>query len=242
MPSLPVLDPGPAPLRRAWWPLLAALVCALAVAGALIHRPGLTLAAAVMLAGAWLPAVWRARRVVAWLAWLVVVGLWVVPAALGQATLALLAVPVVCLAAAAWLFARTLAPGAEPLVTRCVRVIEGDARVALPGVARYTRGVTMFWAGLLGAMAAASLLLALCARPGGWLDALGLAPPALLPGSVRAWYPEAGCWAVLVAAFLGEYLFRRWYLRGVPQLNVLRFVFEMAKRWPALVRDPGRSA
>jgi hypothetical protein len=214
------------------------VLCAtLVAAGALTHRPALTLAAIGVLACAWLPEVWRAQRLGPWMAWVGVVALVVLSVAFGRAALVLSAVPVACLMAVAWLFARTLAPGREPLVTRCVRVIEGEARVALPGVAGYTRGVTVFWAGLLAALAGVSLAVALLARPGGWLAALGVATPWALPGSVLGWYPEAGCWGVVVLAFAGEYVFRRWYLRGVPQLNVLRFVLEMARRWPALVRD-----
>lgn len=242
MSSVFAFRPPAARPRRAWWPLIALACGGLALAGALLRAPTLTLIAVGVLLCAWLPAVWRARRAGAWLAWLAVAALLLVPAALGRPTLALLALPVVCLAAAATLFARTLAPGREALITRCVRLIEGDARVALPGVAAYTRGVTVFWAWLLGAMALVSLLLALLARPGGWLDAFGVAAPVALPGSLLAWFPEAGCWGVLVAAFAGEYLFRRWYLRGVPQLNVARFVFEMARHWPALVRGEGGPA
>ncbi|HEU0276788.1 MAG TPA: xanthomonadin biosynthesis protein [Rhodanobacteraceae bacterium] len=242
MPSVFAFRSSSRRLRRAWWPL-AVLVCGgLALAGALVRVPALTLIAAGGLLCAWLPALWRARRIGAWLAWLVVATLLLVPAALGRPALALAALPVVCLAAVASVFARTLASGREALITRCVRLIEGDARVALPGVAAYTRGVTVFWAWLLGAMALVSLLLALLARPGGWLDAFGVAAPVALPGSLLAWFPEVGCWGVLVAAFAGEYLFRRWYLRGVPQLNVARFVVEMARHWPALVRGGGGSA
>ncbi len=236
MPIRPAFRPRPAPARGAWWPRVAAVCGGLALAGAIARQPLLTLAAVAILACAWLPDVWRARRVAAWLAWLVVAALIAVPVAVGRPSLALAVLPVVCLAAAAWLFARTLPAGNEPLVTRCVRVIEGEARAALPRVAGYTRGVTVFWTWLLGGMAVVSLLFALCAYPGGWLDAFGVVPVVALPGSALAWYPEAGCWSVLVAAFAGEYAFRRWYLRGVPQLNVVRFVVEMARHWPALVR------
>lgn len=230
------------PARGARWPLVASLCGALVLAGAVARWPMLTLAAAGVLVCAWLPDVWRARRAGVWLVWLGVVALGVVPAASGRPTLALLALPVVCLSAAAWLFARTLMAGSEPLITRCVRVIEGDARIALPRVAGYTRGVTVFWAALLGSMAVVSLLLALCARPGGWLDAFGVVTPWTLPGPLLAWSSEAGCWGVLVAAFAGEYAFRRWYLRGVPQLNVVRFVVEMIRHWPTLVRGGAERA
>src|SRR6185437_10590597 len=142
---------------------------------------------------------------------------------------------IVFLTAIAWVFARTLKRSREPLVTRFVRVIEGEDRVNLPGVRGYTRGVTLFWACLLGAMAMLSLALALCAVPGGWLATFGVAAPFALPGSLLAWYPEAGCWIVLLAAFAGEYAFRRWYMRHIPHPSARRFVTQIVQRWPALV-------
>lgn len=228
--------------RVPWLPL-ALLACGLlALAGGLWHRHGLSLAAAVLFLTLWLPAVWRRHSVVALLVWAALAALLLVPALLGYPELALMALPVVFLGAIAWLFARTLRRGAEPLIARCVRVIEGDARLALPGVRSYTRGVTLYWACLLGVMALLSLLVALFAVPGGWLVTLGMASPILLPGSLLAWYPEAGCWVLLVAAFVGEYLFRRWYLRAIPHPPVRRFVTQIVRRWPALVRGEDGSA
>lgn len=220
------------------WFALALLACAvLALAGGFTHRHGLSLAAALLLLGAWLPQVLRRHSAAALVAWLALVALLLVPALFGHAQLALMALPVVFMAAIAWAFARTLLRGREPLVTRFVRVIEGDARLTLPGVRAYTRGVTLFWALLLAAMSLLSLLIALLAVPGGWLVTLGAAPALRLPGSLLAWYPEAGCWALLLAAFVGEYLFRRWHLRGIAHPSVKRFVTQIARRWPVLMRE-----
>lgn len=219
------------------------LACgALALAGGLSHRHVLSLAAAVLLLLAWLPSIWRRHSVVALLAWLALAIVLLVPALLGHAELALMVLPVVFLGGIAWFFARTLRRGEEPLVSRFVRVIEGAPRLDLPGVRAYTRGVTVFWASLLGAMALLSLVIALFAQPGGWLVTVGLDLPFALPGSLLAWYPEAGCWAVLVAAFAGEYLFRRWYLRAIPHPDVRRFVSQIVQRWPALLHGGDGSA
>lgn len=231
-------DQQPAVRKPFPWLPLALLACgALALAGGLSHRHGLSLAAALLLLLAWLPATLRKRSVGTLCGWLALVALLLVPALLGHPQLALMALPVVFLAGIAWLFARTLRRGREPLITRCVRVIEGDARLDLPGVRAYTRGVTVFWACLLGVMAALSLLIALWAEPGGWFAALGMRVPFALPGSLLEWYPEAGCWAVLVAAFTGEYLFRRWYLRRIEHPPVREFVRQMVQRWPQLLHD-----
>lgn len=234
--STPVAPRQAAAPRVPWLPL-ALLACGvLALAGGLSHRHGLSLAAVALLLLVWLPSVWRRRSLVALSIWMLLAALLLTPALSGHPELALMALPVVFLAAVAWLFARTLKRGEEPLVTRCVRVIEGEARLALPGVRAYTRGVTVFWACLLGMMALLSLLVALCARPGGWLATFGVTSPVALPGSLLAWYPEAGCWMVLLAAFTGEYLFRRWHLRHIPHPSMQRFITQMVRRWPALVR------
>jgi hypothetical protein len=91
-------------------------------------------------------------------------------------------------------------------------------------------------------MACLSLALALLAQPGGWLQTFGVAPRIHLPGAWLAWYPEVGCWIVLALAFVGEYAFRRWYLRGVTQMSAGRFVLQLVRRWPALVRGEDASA
>jgi hypothetical protein len=236
----PAFPPHSAAAPRVPWLLLVLLACGmLALAGGLLHRHELSLAAAALLLLAWLPSVWRRRSMAALSVWLALAALLLVPALTGHAQLALMALPVVFLAAIGWMFARTLKRGAEPLITRFVRVIEGEARVNLPGVRDYTRGVTLFWACLLGAMALLSLLIALFAVPGGWLATFGVTMPFALPGSLLAWYPEAGCWIVLLAAFVGEYVYRRWRMRHIPHPPVRRFVAQVVQRWPALMRGEG---
>ena len=227
---------APIASTRMPWFGAALLACALlALAGGFTHRPALNIAAALLLLLAWLPRVWRRRSALAACAWLALAALLLVPASMGHAELALMALPVVFLSAVAWMFARTLKPGAEPLIARFIRVIEGEARLALPGVGRYARGVTVFWACVPAGMACLSLAVALLAWPGGWLATFGIALPLRVPGSLLAWYPEAGCWLLLLAAFAGEYLFRRWHLRHLPHPSVKRFVAQIIQRWPALV-------
>jgi len=235
--STPAVQRQSAAAPRVPWLLLVLLACGvLALAGGLSHRHELSLAAAALLLLAWVPSVWRRRNLVALSVWMALAALLLVPALTGHPELALMALPIVFLTAIAWVFARTLKRSREPLVTRFVRVIEGEDRVNLPGVRGYTRGVTLFWACLLGAMAMLSLALALCAVPGGWLATFGVAAPFALPGSLLAWYPEAGCWIVLLAAFAGEYAFRRWYMRHIPHPSARRFVTQIVQRWPALGR------
>lgn len=224
-----------------WFSIVLGACAVLALTGGLLHRHLFSLAAAVLLLLAWLPRVWRSRSRAALAGWAGLATLLLVPAAMGHAVLALMALPVVFMAIVAWAFGRTLRRGREPLVTRFVRVIEGEAQLDAPGLRGYTRGVTVFWACLLAAMAALSLCIALFAQPGGWLATFGVAARVRLPGSLMAWYPEAGCWAVLVAAFAGEYLFRRWYLRGVTQTPLKTFLVQLVRRWPELLAEDGHA-
>ena len=234
--SVPSANP---PRPEAWrlpWYGVALFACALlALAGGVTHQHLLSLVAALLLLIAWLPRTLRRRSAVALGGWLAVATLLLVPAAMGHAGLALQALPVAFLSIAAWIFTRTLLPGREPLVSRFVRVIEGDAQLGLPGVRGYTRSVTVFWAALLAGMASLALLIALFAVPGGWLAALGIALPLRVPGEWLVWYPEAGCWTLLATAFAGEYLFRRWYLRGIPQSGARHFSSQLIRHWQMLI-------
>ena len=222
---------------------LAVLACGVpALLGGVLHRPVLSVAAALLLLVAWLPSVWARRSAAAALLWLGLATLILVPALIGHAGLALPVLPVVFLAVLSWWFARTLRRGAEPLIVRCIRVIEGDARLALPGVRGYARGVTLYWACVLGALALLSLLLMLFAQPGGWLAAAGVRSPFAISGALLARYPEVGCWAVLALAFAGEYAFRRWHMRGIPHPPLRHFLMRLVQRWPRLVRGEDEAA
>ena len=68
--------------------------------------------------------------------------------------------PILINAAGSYLFARTLAPGQVPLVTRFAAIVRGYLH---PDVARYTRRVTQAWALFFAMLALESLLLALFA-------------------------------------------------------------------------------
>lgn len=226
---------SPRPVTRWMLPLLIGYAV-LALLGGVLHRPGLSLIAALLLLAALLLPVLRNRSFGALALWLVLAASLLIPAMAGRIQLALSALPIVILCAVSWLFMRTLRRGQEALIVRCVRVIEGDERLALPGVARYARGVTLYWACLLAAQAIVLLVLLLCARPGGLLDMFDVRAPLSIPRDALLWYPEAGCWIVLVLAFAAEYAFRRWHLRRVPHPPLKRFLLRLAQRWPLLIR------
>src|SRR6185437_2339099 len=68
--SAPAVQGPSATTRVPWLPLVLLACGALALAGGLLHRHELSLAAAALLLLAWLPSVWRRRSVVALSAWL----------------------------------------------------------------------------------------------------------------------------------------------------------------------------
>jgi hypothetical protein len=215
-------------------PLLIAYAL-LALLGGVLHRPLLSLVAATLLLLVLALALLRRPSVGGILLWLALAALLLVPAAVGRVQLALAGLPIAILAVLAWLFARSL--GREPLIARCIRVIEGEQRLDLPGVARYARGVTAYWAIVLGLQSLVLAAVWLLARPGGLLDAFAVAVPLALPRATLAWYPEIGCWAVMIIAFAGEYGFRRWTLRRIPHPPLKRFLTRLVQRWPQLIRE-----
>lgn len=232
-PPTAVIAPQPG---RGVLPLLIGYAV-LALLGGVLHRQMLSIAAIVLLLIALGLPTLRRRSGTGIALWLLVTALMLIPALTGRVQLALSGLPILILATLCFFFARTLTRGREPLIARCVRVVEGDERMALPGVARYTRGITVYWACVVGLQAIALMVLFLCARPGGLLVAFGVNVPFSIPRHALAWYPEAGCWAVLILAFALEYLFRRWYLRHLPHPSLKRFVTQLIKHWPQLLRD-----
>jgi hypothetical protein len=209
----------------------------LALLGGVLHRPVLGFAAIVLLLAAVALPVLRRRNVIGIASWLAFAVLMTAAAWSGHLQLTFSALPILILFALAAVFARTLRAGREPLIARCIRVVEGEHRLALPGVARYARGVTLYWACVLTLQAAILTALLICATPGGVLDAFGIHAPFEIPRDALAWYPEAGCWAVLVLAFAAEYVFRRFRMRGIQHPPLSGFLKRLIQRWPQLLRD-----
>jgi hypothetical protein len=209
----------------------------LALLGGVLHRPELGFAAIVLLLVAVGVPVLQRRNVTGIASWSAFAALMLAAALSGHLQLAFSALPILILFAMAVVFARTLRNGREPLIARCIRVVESEQRLALPGVAGYARGVTTYWACILAGQAVVLTVLLICAAPGGLLDAFGIHAPFAIPRSALAWYPEAGCWAVFAIAFALEYGFRRWRLRHLPHPSLRGFLTRLVRRWPQLLRD-----
>lgn len=104
-------------------------------------------------------------------------------------------------------FARTLAPGRTPLITRMAAAMERrpvDARQL-----RYTRGLTLAWAVLLGALMVFNLVLAALAVPAGLLATFGW--PVPLPVSEAQWAVAAhvGNYGLVAGFMLAEFQVRQ---------------------------------
>lgn len=227
--------PGGRPL-----PLLLAYPL-LAVAGALFQRQLLSLAALALLLGLLLWPALRDRRPGAWLLWLGLSGGMAWLAARGLAALVLDAVPLLLNLLLAWVFGRTLRTGRQPLVAQFIEAIEGAPRLAMPGIARYARQLTAFWAGLLTAQALVLGVLMSCQVPGGLLVRLGVASPWPVPLPWVQGYVHLGAYLLLAVVFTLEYLFRRWHLRHLPHLGLHALLHRLALRWPQLIRSRNRA-
>ncbi len=79
--------------------------------------------------------------------------------------------------ALAAIFGRTLRSGEEPLVTRFARIVHGELP---PGVASYTRGVTIAWTLFFVAMVAASCALYFAGLHAAWSFLASILNPVLV--------------------------------------------------------------
>ncbi|MEW5835730.1 MAG: xanthomonadin biosynthesis protein [Pseudomonadota bacterium] len=212
----------PAPSRNTT--LLLAAYPVLAIAGAVLHRPWLSLVALLVLLTAWLAPRLRAGHGAAWLGWTLSAAAAVGLARMGYANAVLEGVPVGIVAGISAWFGVSLRAGREPRVARFIRVLEGPDTLQQPRVAGYARGVTAFWCLLLGAQA---LVLAI-------LLVAGLAGTTL-PAWVLA-YQHVGGYLVIPLAFGLEYAFRRSYLRHLPHAGLHAQGLRLVRCWPQLLR------
>jgi uncharacterized membrane protein len=210
----------------------------LAIAGAVTHRQVFALLAlALLLTVLMLPRL-LTFRVAPWLVWLGVLAALLLLSLYGFAGLLLEAVPVLINALLACWFGRTLGT-AEPLVARFIVAIEGAERLQQAGVADYARQLTWFWTLLLGAQALLLSVLLLCAEQSGLLVRFGVASPLQVPERWAAAWLHLGCYALLAAAFLLEYGYRRWRLRHLSHPGLHDMLLQLALHWPQLLRGKG---
>lgn len=154
------------------------------------------------------------------------------------ATLPLLAPPVVFVGAAGWLFARTLRRGRVPLITRLAAAVHARPVAELdPALAAYTRGLTWFWAALLGALCLVNLVLAVFAVPEGLLAQLGHPTPLPVMEASGSLFANLLIHGVVAGCFLGEYAWRRHRFRAQPYEDLPDFLRKLAALGPGFWRE-----
>ncbi|OOG53572.1 xanthomonadin biosynthesis protein [Rhodanobacter sp. C03] len=220
--------------RRYVLPLLLAYPL-LAIAGALTHRQIFPLVALLLLLTAVMLPRLQTRRAGPWLVWLGVLVALLLLSLYGFAGLLLEAVPVLINALLACWFGSTLGTS-EPLVTRFIVAIEGAERLQQPGVARYARQLTWFWTLLLATQAVVLAVLLLCAEHSGLLARFGLVSPLPVSDRWAAAWLHVGGYALLGAAFLLEYGYRRWRLRHLSHPGLHDMLLQLVLHWPQLLR------
>lgn len=239
--------PFQAAIRRHALGVLLAAYVVLLLAALATANVWLDAAAALLLISLLLSPGLRRRSAAAWLLWLATCAGFAALASHGHGRLALDLLPACVNAALCLVFARTLAPGGEPLIARVIGVVEGPERLALPRVAGYARGLTLVWAAAFGAQALWLATIVVFAAPEGLLAVLGVAAPLQwhglqwqglqLHGIGWRWYLHVGSYACTLLLLLLEYGFRRWYLDHIPHVPLPLFAGRLARRWPALVRS-----
>lgn len=227
-------------LRRYALPLVLAYPL-LAIAGAITHRQVFALLALVLLLSvAMLPRL-LTFRLAPWSLWSALLAVLLLSSLYGFAGALLEAVPVAINAALAYWFGCTLG-SSEPRVARFIVAIEGAARLQQPGIARYARQLTWFWTLLLAAQALLLATLLLGAEHSGLLARFGVASPLHVPERWAAAWLHVGGYAVLGAAFLLEYGYRRWRLRHLSHPGLHDMLLQLALHWPQLLRSHGGNA
>ena len=151
---------------------------------------------------------WRAR---AW-AWallaLIAMALWRTRHS-SDLPLLLLAPPMLFTGVIAWLFARSLIPPRQALITRIACAMEERSVAGLPpGIAAYTRRLTAAWAALLFLLTVSNAVLALIAVPDGVLVRLGYPPLLVVSQLTWSWFAHLLDYGIIGGFMVGEYLLR----------------------------------
>ena len=177
------------------------------------------------------------RRVGAWLLLAaIVLGLFSL-ARSHYALLPLLLVPVALIGLVAWTFGRTLRRDRVPLITQIVAALDALPPTQLaPELRSYTRNLTLAWAGLLGTLALANLVLAMLAVPNGLLASVGIASPLTVSEAQWSWFANIFNWGIVGGFFVGEYLLRKRRFPGRYR-SFLDFMQRMARLGPAFWRQ-----
>jgi uncharacterized membrane protein len=217
---------------------------------ALSARPGLIAASiGLLVVLALLPGL-RNRRPLAWFALAsATAGLFLAARSSGVLLLLFLP-PILFNGLVAWVFGRTLRPGAMPLIERLARTLHGPEDPLTEEMIAYARKVTVVWTLLLTALAFVNLALAAFAEPGGLLLAAGFHPVVTVPLSVWSLFANVLNYLLVGAVFLVEYFMRLRRFPQQPHASFVEFLRRVAAQGslfrpavgnpgPAGIRNPG---
>src|SRR5215475_9623465 len=109
----------------------------------------------------------------------------------------------------AWLFGHTLFKGRTPLIARVVKLTHPTPEEVEPEVWPYARALTQAWTTLFVAIAMGNFSLAAFSAPRGLLIAVGITPPFTVPMELWSWFANLLSYAIVVAFFVLEYLYRK---------------------------------
>ncbi len=151
-----------------------------------------------------------------------------------HALMPLLLVPPLFTAMIGWWFARSLRPGREPIIAKVVGALYARAGMPLSERhRRYTRGLTLAWAVLLGLLTVVNLVLALIAVPDGVLMQLGVRAPVTVTNAQWSLVANIANYGVLGGFALIEYQVRKFVFPVRPYRNIVDFGRQMAALGPA---------
>lgn len=153
------------------------------------------------------------------------------------AQMLLLAPPMLFVGLVAWMFARSLRPPREALITRIVAAMERCEPGQLPReLYRYSRRLTASWAILLAVLALANGALALIAVPDGVLARLGHVPPVSIGQEAWSLFANLLNYGIVGGFFIGEYAMRRHLFPHRPYRHFFDFLRQMAALGPRFWR------
>lgn len=150
-----------------------------------------------------------------------------------HALMPLLLVPPLFTAMIGWWFARSLRPGREPIIAKVVGALYARAGMPLSERhRRYTRGLTMAWAVLLGLLTVVNATLALIAVPDGVLMQLGMKAPVTVTNAQWSLVANIANYGVLGGFALIEYHTRKFVFPVRPYRDIVDFGRQMAALGP----------
>jgi hypothetical protein len=152
----------------------------------------------------------------------------------------LLLVPPAIVAFVGYGFARTLAAGRVPLITRMAVAIDREPLEQFPpAMLRYTRTLTLAWALLLGALVLFNLALAALAVPAGLLATAGWSTPFPISEAQWALAAHIGNYGLIGGFMLVEFQVRQRRFPG-RYTGFLDFLRRLAGVGPAFWSDLAR--